>query len=67
MKLVPERAGEKCAAQVTLNGQSPVAGAAFAFGSAAFREGYNKIQVVNTGKAAMTICTVELSLRFPRP
>ena len=65
LKLAPEEPGEKCVAQVTLNGQSPAAGAGFAFGPDVFREGYNTIRVANTGTSTMTIHTVELSLRFP--
>jgi hypothetical protein len=65
LKLAPEKAGEKCVAQVALNGQSPAAGAGYAFRSDALREGYNAIKVVNAGISPMAIQTVELSLRFP--
>jgi hypothetical protein len=65
LTLAPERPEDKCVAQVALNGQSPAAG--FAFGSNAFREGYNTVRVVNSGKSAMSVQGVELSLRFPKP
>jgi hypothetical protein len=67
LKFSPEKPGEKCMAAVALNGQSRAAGGGFAFRSDAFRKGYNTIRVTNTAKTAMTIQTVELSLRFPQP
>jgi hypothetical protein len=65
LTLVPEKPAEQCVAQVMLNGQSPAAGAGYAFAPDAFREGYNTIRVTNAGTSAMTIDMVELSLRFP--
>ena len=65
LRLSAERSGESCEARVTLNGQPPISD--FTFGSAAFREGYNTVRVVNTGKSAMTAHTVKLSLQFPSP
>ena len=65
LTLAPEKAGEKCVARVMLNGQSPAAGAGFAFGPEAFREGYNTIRVTNAGTSIVNVQGVELSLRFP--
>jgi hypothetical protein len=65
LKLAPDKPGEKCVAQVALNGHRPAADATFT--ADAFREGYNTIRVTNAGKTTMTIQTVVLSLRFPKP
>jgi hypothetical protein len=65
LTLVPEKPAEKCIANVMLNGQSPAAGAGFAFAPDAFREGYNKIRVSNAGTSIVNVRGVELSLRFP--
>ena len=64
LTLKPEKAGEKCMAQVQLNRQSHAAAAGFAFSSKAFREGYNVLRILNAGTSAMTVQGVELSLRF---
>jgi hypothetical protein len=65
LTLAPEKPREKCVAEVKLNGQPALARGGYAFNSAAFREGYNDVQVANAGTSAMTVQSVILSLRFP--
>jgi len=65
LALAPEKTGEKCVAEVKLNGQAALDGAGYAFISTAFREGYNVVRVNNVGTSAMTVQSVKLSLRFP--
>ena len=63
--LKPEKEGEKCTAQVMLNGHPPTANAGYVFNADAFQEGYNVVRVVNAGTLAATVESVELALRFP--
>ena len=65
LTLAPEKPGEKCVAEVKLNGQPALAGTDYAFSPAAFREGYNVVRVANAGTSAMNVKSVILSLRFP--
>jgi len=65
LTLAPVKPGETCVAEVELNGQSALAGAGYAFGSAAFRKGDNVVRVANAGTSTMTVKSVILSLRFP--
>jgi len=52
LTLAPVKSGETCVAEVELNGQSALAGAGHAFGSAAFRKGDNVVRVANAGTSA---------------
>ena len=52
LTLAPVKPGETCVAEVKLNGQSALAGAGHAFGSAAFRKGDNVVRVANAGTSA---------------
>ena len=63
LDLASEKAGEKPVAQVALNGQASD-GSAFTFSREAFCDGYNTVRVTNQGKSAMTVRSVEISLRF---
>ncbi len=67
--LAADKGGEACAAAVTINGKPTQPGGkagCFAFKRDALKDGYNTIGVTNAGKGAMTIRTVELSVRFAK-
>jgi hypothetical protein len=67
LDLAPDKAGEPCDARVAVNGKPTRPGAKaglFAFDRDAFREGYNTVRVTNASTTALTVRSVELSVRF---